>query len=247
MSEKLEYEVDHRAPPYEDVSTPPPAFSESKNSPQPSLHAQLTAARGHRIHDLVRCQIEPLLYAQLLEGATNCAFVIIPANIFTQQPHLATKDIVSSHNIENITVIRLHGSENKSAFWQQPGVIQELASRLRERLETSGHKVEPAPRAPIDSTQRTSAGDVQSQRQSSPSWLKKQFSTPGPQHDPTATTNYRLGWRSEEEDLPQSMLTQDEIRVFVTARHISFRVETEMGLLDTITGMVLWLEIEVGT
>ena len=246
MSEKLESGEDHRAPPYEASSTPLPAFSESKNSSQPSLHFQFTTARSGRILDLIKWQIEPLLYAELLEGATKSAFVIIPANVLTQQPDLAAKDIVSSHDVENITLIRLDGPENKSAFWQQPGVIQELASRLRERLATSGHKVEPASTALIEPPQRTSVGDVQSQGHTSPSWLKKQFGTPGPQHDPTVTTNYRLGWRSEEEDLPQRTLALDEVRVLATARKVSFRVETEMGLLDSVTGNVLWLEIEVG-
>lgn len=247
MSEKLESGVDHRAPPYEASSKSPPAFSESKNPSQPSLHLQLTTARSGRIVDLVKWQIEPLLYAELLEGATQRAFVIVPANVLTQQPDLAAKDIVSSHDVENITLIRLDGPENKSAFWLQRGVIQELASRLRERLATSGHKVEPASMAPIEPAQGTSAQDVQSKRQTSPSWLVRQFGTPGPQHDPTATTNYRLGWRSEKENLLQRTLGLDEVRVLATARPISFRVETEMGLLDSITGTVLWLEIEVGT
>ncbi|ERF73738.1 hypothetical protein EPUS_00992 [Endocarpon pusillum Z07020] len=247
MSEKLESGVDHRAPPYEASSTPPPAFSESKNLSQPSLHFQLTTARSGRILDLIKWQIEPLLYAELLEGATKRVFVVIPANVLAKQPDLAAKDIVSSQDVEIITLIRLDGPENKSAFWLQPGVIQELPSRLRERLAASGHKVEPAPMEPIEPPQGTSTRDVQSQRQASPSWLIRQFGTPGPQHDPTATTNYRLGWRSEKENLPQRALALDEVRVLATARPISFRVETEMGLLDSFTGTVLWLEIEVGT
>ncbi len=248
MSEKLQCEVDDRVPAYEDSSTPPPAFSESKNTVQPNLHSQFITARNNRVFDPIKWQIEPVLHAQFLEGASKSVFIIVPANVLAQQPYLAAKDIVGSHDEANITLIRLNGPENKSAFWQQPGVVQELASCLRERLATSGHKVEPASTTPTESPQRTSAPDFGSQRGTPPSWLKRQFGIPGPQHDPTATTNYRLGWRSEEEEsLPQRTLTLGEARVVATVRKVSFRVETEMGLLDSVTGTVLWLKVEVGT
>ena len=239
---------DYAAPPYENSTTPPPAFSDSKELSRPSLHAQLTEARTRRVQYLLATHIEPLLYSQFLDGINKRAFVVVPTDILTQQHHLAAKDIASLPNAGNVTVIRLQGDENPAAFWQQPAVLQELASSLRARLATFGYKVETTTGSLLtEMAQRAPLLDQPQQQRSSPSWLRKQFGTPGPQHDPTATTKYKLGWRAEDEDLPSKTLGPDDLRVSVKVREVSFRVETEMGLLDSVTGKVLWLELEVGT
>jgi hypothetical protein len=246
MSGKLDLEDDNEAPPYERSTTPPPAFSDSKDTPRTSLHAQLTETRTRRIQHLLTCHIEPVLYSQFLDGIYKRAFIIIPADILTKQQHLAADDIVSLPNAGNVTVIRLSGDDHRAAFWQQPGVLQELASSLRARLTASGHKVESPTNIATESAQPSPSLEPSQQRTSS-SWLKKQFGTPDPYYDPTATTNYKLGWRSENEDVPQRKLALDEVRVVAKVRDVSFRVETEMGLLDSVTGKVLGLELEVGT
>jgi hypothetical protein len=247
MSEKSGLADNYGAPPYEDSTTPPPAFSESKEIARPSLHSQLTETRTRRIQNLLAAQIEPLLYSHLLDGIYKEVFLVIPSDILTQQHNLATKDIVGLQDTGNVNVVRLYGDENRAAFWQQPGVLQELASSLRARLAASGYTVEPAANAAAETAQRSQPPLDQPQRQTSPSWLKKQFSTPDPQHDPTATTNYKLGWRSEDEGQARRTLALDEVRVLIKVRDVSFRVETEMGLLDSVTGRVLWLQLEVGT
>jgi hypothetical protein len=248
MADKLGLERDYEAPPYEDSTTPPPAFSERKEHDRPALHAQLADTRTRRIQYVLTTHIEPLLYSHFLDGIDKRGFIIIPADILTQQPHLTAQDIVSLPNTGNVTVLRLGGDENSAAFWQQPSVLAELASSIRARLASSGYKVEAATAEllPKPPPQPSPALD-QTQQQASPSWFKRQFGTPGPMHDPTATTKYRLGWRSEDEDLPRRKLAQDEVRVTVRVREVSFRVETEMGLLDSVTGKALWLELEVGT
>lgn len=242
-----DHEGDQEAPPYEDSTTSPPAFSDSKYLPRSAFHTQLAEIRTRRIHDLLTTHVEPLLYSQFLDGVYKRAFIVLPADILTQQLDLAAEDIVSLPNAENVTVIRLHGAENRVAFWQQPGVLQELAASLRARLVTSGHTVEGTFTEVLTETPQRSPASHQTQQPASSSWLKKQFGTPGPHHDPTATTNYRLGWRSEDEDLPRRKLALDEMRVLVRVREVSFRVETEMGLLNSVTGKVLCLEIEMGT
>lgn len=249
MSEKVGLADDYGAPPYEDSTTPPPAFTDSKDFPGPSLRTQLTETRTRRIQNLLTTHIESQLYSQFLDGIYKRALLIIPADTLSQHPHLAAKDVVNLPYAGEVTVIRLHGDENRAVFWQQPAVLQELASSLRARLVASGHKVESAD-AITGSALRSSPTPLkpgQSDQEGSQSWLRKQFGTPGPQHDPTATTNYRLGWRAEDEGLTRQRLALDEVRVVVKVREVSFRVETEMGLLDSVTGKVLWLEIEVGT
>jgi hypothetical protein len=249
MSEKFGFAEDEGLPQYEESTTSPRALlsSDSKDLPRPSLHTQLTETRTRRIQNLLATYIEPLLYSQFLDGIYKRSFILIPADILTKQHNLAAKDIVGLPDAGNVSVIRLHGDANRAAFWQQPGVLKELTSSLRAGLAASGHKVQaPSDNAPADSALQSPPVD-QIQRRNSPSWLKKQFSTPGPEHDPTATTNYKLGWRAEEEDVASRKLGLDEIRVLVKVRDVSFRVETEMGLLDSVTGKILWLELEVGT
>ncbi len=248
MSEKFGLGHADSAPPYED-STTPPALGGNQYRPRQCFKSQLVEIRTRRIQNLLTTHIEPELYSHLLDGIHKRAFLVIPSDILTQQPHLAAKDIVSLPNAGDVTVIRLSGDDNRAAFWQQPGMLRELASSLRARLAASGHKVESDPtNAQIETAERSPSPTLdQAQQRTSPSWLKKQFGTPGPQHDPTATTNYKLGWRAEDEDLPSRTLGLDEMRVLARVRDLYFRVETEMGLLDSVTAKVLWLELEVGT
>jgi hypothetical protein len=246
MSEKLGFEADNEeVPPYEESRTATRVLPDSKDLPRPSLHTQLTETRTRRIHNLLATYIEPQLYSHFLDGMYKRAFLLIPSDSLTQQRDLSSKNIVGLPDASNVSVIRLDDDENRAAFWQQPGVLQELTSSLRARLAASGHKVEMPDNSPPE-TALTSPPADQSEQRASPSWLRKQYGIPGPLHDPTATTNYKLGWRSEEEDLPKSKLGLDEVRVLVKVRDVSFRVETEMGLLDSVTGKVIWLELEVG-
>lgn len=220
MSEKkLPFEFDQQAPPYEEESTPPPTFSDLNHPPRPSLHAQRTETRIRRIQNLLTSEIEPLLYSDLLAGISQRILLLIPSDILTQQPNLSATDIVSglpNHASNNsnahVRLIRLHGPENHAAFWHQLSVLTELASSLRARLAASGHQVEspletaPRPPAPLPPTPRTL--DPQPSSSSSPSWFKKPFTTtssttssPPPNqqpYDPTASTNFKLGWREDE-------------------------------------------------
>jgi hypothetical protein len=246
MSEKFGLEDDYGAPPYEESTPPPPAFADSKERPRPSIRTQLSETRTRRIHNLLATHIEPVLYSQFSDGINRRAFLVVPADVLTRQHNLAAKDIVGLPDDGSITVIRLYGDEDRAAFWQQPGVLQELTSSLRARLAASGHKVEATSDPVVEAAQEPQPPDLPQRQTSSPSWFKKPSTTPIPQHDPTATTDYKLGWRSENEDLPRKKLELDEVRVSVKVKDVSFRVETEMGLLDSVTGKILWLALEVG-
>lgn len=241
---------DKGVPSYEEsIATSPPLSRDHKDLPRPSLHTQLTDARTRRIRNLLATYVEPQLYTQFLDGISKRSFVLIPADVLTKQPDLTAKDVVGLPDTATVSVFRLHGDENRAAFWQQPGVLQELQSSLRARLAASGHNVEvPAgPAGPSGESKVLQSPPLEEpQKRTSPSWLKRQFGTPDPQHDPTATTNYKLGWRPEEESLPRTTLAMEEVRVLVRIRDVSFRVETEMGLLDSVTAKVLWLDLEVG-
>ncbi|EXJ88540.1 hypothetical protein A1O1_05470 [Capronia coronata CBS 617.96] len=102
------------------------------------------------------------------------------------------------------------------------------------------------------------------------SWLKRTFVLPGPDHDPTGETGkWNLGWREAESPItsdgeiwsdggtgvpssrPGSRIRTkapmaDEIDVHTRLRDVSFRTESELGLLETTTVRCIWVEIEVG-
>jgi hypothetical protein len=249
MWDKVDVPEGEEVPPYEEStgSSRPSPLADSKDQPKPSLHNQLSETRSRRIQSLLAAYVDPVLTAQAIDGLYNTILIVIPSDILTEQSNLTAKDIVSRLESTSVKVVRIHGDENRSAFWQQKSVLQELTSSLRARLAASGHKIErpddammqPAsPPAPLPQSQG---------KPSSSSWFKKQLSTPGPEHDPTASTNYKLGWRASDEDVPRRPLELDEVRVVVRVKDISFRVETAMGLLDSVTAKVLCLEFEVGT
>lgn len=280
MSEKKKqpFESDQQAPPYqyEEDSAPPPPFSDLKQPPRPSLHSQRTEARSRRIQHLLTSSIEPPLYSDLLEGISLRIFLLVPSDILTQHPNLSATDIVgglpnhaSNTQIANVRLIRPHGPDNHAAFWHQPSVLTELASSLRARLAASGHKVE----NPLENAARSPPSlpppikhhpnplphlifpALLVQKAIQHLLLPPSHQPPNQPYDPTASTNFKLGWRSEREDATEdedldqrrtTPLAPDEVRVLVKLRDVSFRVETMMGLLDSVSGRAVWVQVEVG-
>lgn len=181
-----------------------------------------------------------------------------------------------SHETTGI-VAALTGDENRASFWTQPVVVQELDAVLRRELSCSSIPVHTVPVAGAGEdtkaqprTQLLTPFQVQPapsatlpSRPRQKSWLKRTFVLPGPEHDPTGETGkWDLGWRSAEQQpgvddgggATRSRtrtrtlgLGPDEVAVHTRLQEVSFRTESEMGLLETSTVKCVWLEIEIGT
>ena len=168
------------------------------------------------------------------------------------------------------------GEENRTPFWTQSTVVQELDHILRGQLSRPTlTKSSPVAKKSsfLDEKQTTQAslpplqvqrglGSQLPRRPSKQSWLKRTFSLPEESHDPTGETGkWNLGWRSPLElsesgveyswtAKPSTTRTEklepDEVAVQTQLMDVSFRTESEMGLLQTTTVKCIWIEIEVG-
>ena len=129
-----------------------PSYSESVRSPQhhpsPSYHFQnIAAARTALIQSLLTTYIVPHLYESALSGLSNTTLILVPANVPSLNPHGKTGSLGPSETIvgfpsaENLTMIRLHGQENRLEFWRQSAVMQELGQQICSHLQSSGYRV----------------------------------------------------------------------------------------------------------
>jgi hypothetical protein len=241
---------DEQVPSYEESVMPLGRPAESKSAPGQPFSVQATEIRTRRIQHLLANYVEPVLYSHALDGIHRLTFVIIPSDVLTQHPNLGAKDIAGQPNATNTVVSRLTDESNRAAFWQQPAVLQDLTSSLRARLGAYGPQVQSSAGIPVFAPGENGETPQQQKSRStelSPSWLKRQFAVPGPLHDPTATTDYKLGWRSDDDKgQPSPKSTPGEVQAIVNFKDISFRFETEMGLLDSATGKALSIDIDLG-
>ena len=69
-----------------------------------------------------------------------------------------------------------------------------------------------------------------------------------PSLEDIAVTSLRLGWRADDDEdaLLRRKLDPDEARVLAKVKDVSFRTMSLIGLYETVTEKVLWLQIEVG-
>jgi hypothetical protein len=232
-------DIDDPLPSYEESSRSTNHTSSATKAPRPHLQTLLAEARSHRIDSVLTAYIEPLLDAQILDCVARSTFILIPSDSLTNLPNLSAKDLAGlPESARNAAVVRLHGPENQTAFWLQPAVVEQLASDLKYRLASSGHKLE---RQSEEVQKPTVAANK-------PSWLKRGLGF-GQQSDPTASTrHWKLGWRTEdEEDEIDRRLSLDEMRVRAKVKEVSVMTESELGLLLTETVKAVWLLIEIGT
>ena len=236
---------------FQDIDDPLPSYDESSRStnhtssatkaPRPHLQTLLAEARSHRIGSVLTAYIEPLLDAQILDCVARSTFILIPSDSLTNLPNLSAKDLVGlPESARNAAVVRLHGPDNQTAFWLQPAIAEQLASDLKCRLASSGHKLE----CQSEEVRKASVAATASK----PSWLKRSLGF-GQQSDPTASTrHWKLGWRTEdEEDGIDRKLSLDEMRVRAKVKEVSVMTESELGLLLTETVKAVWFSVEIGT
>ena len=234
-----------------DIEDPVPSYEESvpstnhitskdKGSRRP-LQTQLAETRSCRIRSVLAAYVEPLLVDQGLDGIAKSTLILIPSDTLTEHPNLNTQNLAGlPESARSAVVVRLHGPDNKAAFWLQPTVVEQLSSDLKCRLASSGHRLEELSTEP----QRPTPPETSTRS----SWLKRNLGL-GRDLDPTASTSHwKLGWRSENEDgTTRKSLGLDEMRVSARVREVSVMTESELGLLLTETVKAIWLEIEVGT
>ncbi|KIW64964.1 hypothetical protein PV04_07258 [Phialophora macrospora] len=227
--------------------------------------------RTRRVYEVVTTAIIPSFASHVSNLCNHITIIIVPADVFPASSTVTEQNVVapSLHSYRTTgTVVALTGNENRSSFWTQQSVVQELDQIMRRELST------PSPTAPAEVMKEKSQsiplpplqvqpgpGTQLPPRPSKQSWLKRTFVLPGEDHDPTGETGkWNLGWRSPEasETNPDhynwtsqqndrtKTLSTDEVAIQTKLQDVSFRTESEMGLLETTTVKCIWIEIEVG-
>ncbi|RVX69251.1 hypothetical protein B0A52_07227 [Exophiala mesophila] len=231
--------------------------------------------RTRRIQQQITDFIVPCFLEHLSNAVNNLTILLVPSDCLSHSgPHkpITAQNVVSpSFQVLNTTgsVIEMTGDGNRSSFWIQQPVLNELDILLRRKLTGVTPQQDPLdPAASYGSSSRSPTQQNFIPQSSAPlpsrpakkSWFKRAMpQLPGPEHDPTGETGkWDLGWRSpdvtretemeaaRQKERESRVLRQDEIAVSARFRDVSFRMENEMGLLETNTIKCVWIEIEVG-
>ncbi|KAL2039646.1 hypothetical protein N7G274_007505 [Stereocaulon virgatum] len=214
-------------------SLPPYSESISSTPTSPgSLPQNLANARTTLISSLITTHILPHLHTTALSGLSSSTLCLIPSNISSLHPPSsnASKDpsspprsfpgetIVNFPSAENVSLIRLHDPSNTLQFWRQHGVIAELEEHLRSHLRAEGYRVKGDETASAKTNGAKAGKFGGNKRPSGAEWK-------------TAVVE---------------KLEQGEVRAAVAVADVCLRVENEMGLFETRTGLGVVVKVDVG-
>ncbi|EED21846.1 hypothetical protein TSTA_090860 [Talaromyces stipitatus ATCC 10500] len=259
------------------VEDPVPSYEESIGSSTATswaaatLHQQLDDTRLTRVRDILTTYVEPLLAVQGASGIYKTIFLLVPSNVDSlQQNHVSSSDYSSSYSqpkepevvgfpaTDVVKLIRLKGEEHTVEFWRQPAIMEELASSLRMRLKTSGHRVEEQSMIEPNATQvsQSESNRVRVNEKKS-GWFKSKARKPEKPKSLWTTTapseatiiDQKLGWRATHEGLSvtnsiDKPLSRGTVRVLVEWKEICLRSENAVGLYETQKGPGICLSVE---
>lgn len=243
---------------------PVPSSGEKSTAAASSAPSTLRQERDRRIKNLVTSSIIPCFSLHLSNACNKLIIVVIPSDGLHASQTVTEQNIVTPSLRQTTgSLLRLSGEANRSMFWTQESVVQELGATLRRELAASTlddvvphqHQHQHSPSLYHQNMHSASGSGPPGKR----SWLKRTFVLPGPDHDPTGETGkWDLGWRSpecqagtcddgwmERPGEQKRTLTTDEVAVRTRLQDVSYRTENQMGLWETWTVKCIWIEIEV--
>ena len=248
------------------ITQPQPLAEKSTSKPTPPVHLMIREERTRRIQNLITSTLLPCFTSHLINAVANLTIVVVPTGSLpsTSVP-IGARNVVTP-SFQNLSttgaVVCMSGEDNGACFWTQKPVAQELDSLLRRELTGGTSEQDPI----WDRREQKSQSQYQFISQPSlslpartekKSWFKRAIpQVPNSERDPTGETGkWDLGWRSPQpEDVDQRMagekrsraLNPDEVDVHTKFQDVSFRTESEMGLLEATTVKCIWINIEVG-
>ena len=240
MEKQHREEEEEPAPPYEESNITPRLEEKLSQRSQNSPTAQERAAvlRQERVKLLVDGHIEPLLETAILHGNSQ-TIIVVPSDAIETSIVLKIINLVHRPKTSSTHIVQLQGPNSTAPFWTQAKVVEELERAIDGVLYGASHPSQPS--QPLAFPPRPA--DLSSPITAQKSWLKRTFSAPDPDHDPTGLTGeWKLGWRSEHANLQSSNIRDRGPSVRV--KDIAFRMETELGLLTTTTGRCVVIELE---
>lgn len=208
-----------------------------KSKPKLSLPERIAQSRSQKIKDTLKNYIEPEVETYGFDGIARRTIILVPSDVLPT--HAISRENLSTPPPAGVVLVQLKGVEHTGDFWQQPAVIADLNQYLKREFESG---------IANDSQNHTAASPIDSIKPSIPtkkSWLKRTFSSPDSETDPTGSTGqWNLGWRPDDR---KTSVASGAVHASARLKETALRVESELGLFQTETFKCVWVEIEVGT
>ena len=250
MPEKSAEVAEDRIPSYEESIAAGPAPSPSRPSQKTSttpFQQRVREQRQRRVAAILLDHVEPAISRNLEDATNDMTLITVPSDSFPPSTTISTSSITSPSLPKPTTLIRLRGDDFKAAFLTSWPVVQDLSDTLiRSMVDPSTIPQLQASLPQLGSAASTAAaGTALPERPPPRSWFKRTFGMPPADHDPTGQTGkWNLGWKSEENPaLTARTITTNEVSVTAKLVDVSFRTESELGLLESTTVKVLWLDV----
>ncbi|RMZ84863.1 hypothetical protein DV736_g6589, partial [Chaetothyriales sp. CBS 134916] len=244
MSKEQEH-VNNRIPSYEESiayqGTIGPA---TERSPRLSIQQRNRLKRARLVNDLTCSQIEPAISRHLEDGIGTTVAILIPSDVLPLATIVSTSNITSPALPSNINLLRLSKDDYRSSFLHQPAVVRDLASALTASLvDPVKFQLSTLASANLPPTEPLPASPQLDQRNT----LKYMTGIADPDKDPTGSTgNWNLGWRDDSGPAETTATVHaDEVTVCTRLQDVTFRVENEMGLLESATTKCVWCVVEL--
>ena len=259
-------EADHdRIPSYEEsiaTSPPPPTStnttSSQKISPRQRIQQRTRQERLRRVAALIANHVEPAINNHLEDGTTKMLVLLLPADSFPNGSYasVSTASITSPTLSLPTALLNLRSSlrhgereeDYRSSFLNQGVVVHDLTTALHQSMlnpEALCLYSELQPQSsPSSSSSQISPAALLPPRKS---WFQRKFGLPPADHDPTGSTGaWNLGWRSDADPAStQASISTDEISISTRLQDVSFRTESEMGLMESRSVKCIWLEVDI--
>ncbi len=262
MSKKTEAD-NERIPSYEEsIATSPPIPNSSsttpsrKTSPRQTIQQRTRQERTRRIRDLVTNHIEPAINHHLEDGVSRFAIILLPADSFPNESgaNLSISSITSPTLSLPTTLLNIrknlqpgeqHG-DYKSAFLLQRVILHDLTKTIQQSMldpEALSSELQPQ----VTTSAELTTASALPPRLPSKSWFQRKFGPPSADHDPTGSTgSWNLGWRSDQDPfLIHASVSTDEMTINTRVQDVSFRTESEMGLMESRSVKCIWLELDI--
>ena len=176
--------------------------------------------------------IHPYVQQSVATGITSSTLILVPSdvwklkNVDTSNSYVKLdpdfkfpgEKVLGFPDNEAITIQRLTGPDHKLEFWKQASVVRELSSTIQTMLRGEGYIV-------VDHA-------VEQRVQ-----LTSRNGTTSPSLDVRP-----VEWKTME----QPPLGYGEARNKSEVKEVTLRMENEMGLYETRSGMAIVMKIEIG-
>ena len=183
--------------------------------------------------------------------------LLLPTDSFPDGSHtsVSTASITSPTLSLPTTLLNLRSSlqqgereeDYKSSFLNQGVVVHDLTTALHQSmLNPEALYSELQPQSSSSSSQIPPAAPLPP-RIPRKSWFQGKFGLPPADHDPTGSTGaWNLGWRSDADPAStQASISTDEMSISTRLQDVSFRTESEMGLMESRSVKCIWLEVDI--